>query len=158
YNYRKRTHVNQDLGPFVGHEMNRCIACYRCVRFYREYAGGEDLNVFGAHHHVYFGRASDGTLESPFSGNLAEVCPTGVFTDRTYGDSYTRNWDLQQAPGVCHHCALGCNIMPGERYGRLKRVENRYHGALNGYFLCDRGRYGYQYANADDRPRRALQG
>src|SRR5690606_24266455 len=56
------------------------------------------------------------------------------------------------------HCALGCNTMPGERYGRLKRVENRYHGALNGYFLCDRGRYGYQYANADDRPRRALQG
>ncbi|WP_281784344.1 NADH-quinone oxidoreductase subunit NuoG [Sinimarinibacterium flocculans] len=155
FRHAKRTHVNQDLGPFVGHEMNRCIACYRCVRFYREYAGGDDLNVFGAHHHVYFGRASDGVLESPFSGNLVEVCPTGVFTDKTYGESYTRKWDLQQAPGVCHHCALGCNIMPGERYGRIKRVENRYHGALNGYFLCDRGRYGYEYTNADDRPRRA---
>jgi NADH-quinone oxidoreductase subunit G len=156
YRYRKRTHVNQDLGPFVGHEMNRCIACYRCVRFYREYAGGDDLNVFGAHHHVYFGRAADGVLESPFAGNLVEVCPTGVFTDKPYGESYTRKWDLQQAPGVCHHCSVGCNIMPGERYGRVKRVENRYHGAINGYFLCDRGRYGYQYANADDRPRRAL--
>jgi NADH-quinone oxidoreductase subunit G len=156
YRHAKRTHLNQNLGPFVGHEMNRCIACYRCVRFYREYAGGDDLNVFGAHHHVYFGRASDGVLESPFSGNLVEVCPTGVFTDKPYGESYTRKWDLQQAPGVCHHCALGCNIMPGERYGRLKRVENRYHGALNGYFLCDRGRYGWQYVNADDRPRRAL--
>ncbi|MES0873114.1 NADH-quinone oxidoreductase subunit NuoG [Sinimarinibacterium thermocellulolyticum] len=156
YRHTKRTHLNQDLGPFVGHEMNRCIACYRCVRFYREYAGGDDLNVFGAHHHVYFGRASDGVLESPFSGNLVEVCPTGVFTDKPYGESYTRKWDLQQAPSVCHHCALGCNLMPGERYGRIKRVENRYHGALNGYFLCDRGRYGYQYTNADDRPRRAL--
>ncbi|MEQ1438081.1 NADH-quinone oxidoreductase subunit NuoG [Fontimonas sp. SYSU GA230001] len=156
YRYTKRTHLNQDLGAFVGHEMNRCIACYRCVRFYREYAGGEDLNVFGAHHHVYFGRAADGTLDSPFAGNLVEVCPTGVFTDKTYGESYTRKWDLQQAPSVCHHCAVGCNIMPGERYGRLKRVENRYHGALNGYFLCDRGRYGYQYVNADDRPRQPL--
>ncbi|MFP5305007.1 MAG: NADH-quinone oxidoreductase subunit NuoG, partial [Gammaproteobacteria bacterium] len=156
YRYRKRTHVNQDLGPFVGHEMNRCIACYRCVRFYREYAGGDDLNVFGAHHYVYFGRAADGTLESPFSGNLAEVCPTGVFTDKTYGDSYTRKWDLQQAPSVCHHCALGCNTMPGERYGRIKRIENRYHGALNGYFLCDRGRYGYQHINAAERPRQPL--
>jgi NADH-quinone oxidoreductase subunit G len=156
FRYAKRTHLNQDLGPFVGHEMNRCIACYRCVRFYREYAGGDDLNVFGAHHNVYFGRAGDGVLESPFSGNLVEVCPTGVFTDKTYGESYTRKWDLQQAPSVCHHCAIGCNTMPGERYGKLKRVENRYHGALNGYFLCDRGRYGYQYANADDRPRRAL--
>lgn len=156
YRYRKRTHVNQDLGPFVGHEMNRCIACYRCVRFYREYAGGDDLNVFGAHHYVYFGRAADGTLESPFSGNLAEVCPTGVFTDKTYGESYTRKWDLQQTPSVCHHCAVGCNIMPGERYGRIKRIENRYHGALNGYFLCDRGRYGYQHVNAEDRPRQPL--
>ncbi len=153
YNHKKRTHVNQNLGPFVGHEMNRCIACYRCVRFYREYAGGDDLNVFGAHNHVYFGRASDGVLENPFSGNLAEVCPTGVFTDKTYGDSYTRKWDLQQSPSVCHHCATGCNIMPGERYGKLKRVENRYHGALNGYFICDRGRYGYQHVNGDDRPR-----
>ncbi|TJY64750.1 NADH-quinone oxidoreductase subunit NuoG [Sinimarinibacterium sp. CAU 1509] len=156
YRYNKRTHRNQDLGPFVSHEMNRCIACYRCVRFYREYADGTDLNVFGAHNHVYFGRASDGTLESPFSGNLVEVCPTGVFTDKPYGESYTRKWDLQQAPSVCHHCAVGCNIFPGERYGRIKRVENRYHGALNGYFLCDRGRYGYQHANAEARPRTAM--
>lgn len=155
YRFHKRTHVNQDLGPFVSHEMNRCIACYRCVRFYREYAGGDDLNVFGAHHYVYFGRASDGVLESPFSGNLVEVCPTGVFTDKTYGESYTRKWDLQQAPSICHHCAVGCNIMPGERYGRLKRIENRYHGALNGYFLCDRGRYGYQHVNAQGRVRHA---
>ncbi len=156
YRYNKRTHRNQDLGPFVSHEMNRCIACYRCVRFYREYADGTDLNVFGAHNHVYFGRASDGTLESPFSGNLVEVCPTGVFTDKPYGESYTRKWDLQQAPSVCHHCAVGCNIFPGERYGRIKRVENRYHGALNGYFLCDRGRYGYQYVNAEERPQTAM--
>ncbi|QHS10228.1 NADH-quinone oxidoreductase subunit NuoG [Sinimarinibacterium sp. NLF-5-8] len=153
YNHTKRTHHNQDLGPFVGHEMNRCIACYRCVRFYREYAGGDDLNVFASAARVYFGRDQDGTLESPFSGNLAEVCPTGVFTDKTYGDSYTRKWDLQQAPSVCHHCAVGCNTMPGERYGKIKRIENRYNSALNGYFLCDRGRYGYQHTNADDRPR-----
>lgn len=156
YRYTKRTHVNQDLGPFVGHEMNRCISCYRCVRFYREYAGGGDLNVFASASRVYFGRAESGTLESPFSGNLAEVCPTGVFTDKTYSESYTRKWDLAQAPSVCHHCSVGCNTMPGERYGAVKRIENRYNSAVNGYFLCDRGRYGYQHANAEDRPRSAL--
>ena len=83
FRFLKRTHRNQDLGPFVNHEMNRCIACYRCVRFYRDYAGGRDLDVFGAHHYVYFGRERDGALESEFSGNLVEVCPTGVFTDKT---------------------------------------------------------------------------
>src|SRR5690554_7627743 len=40
YRFSKRTHVNQDLGPFIAHEMNRCIACYRCVRYYKDYAGG----------------------------------------------------------------------------------------------------------------------
>ena len=83
YRFPKRTHRNQDLGPFVNHEMNRCIQCYRCVRFYRDYAGGRDLDVFGWHDHVYFGRHEDGALESEFSGNLVEVCPTGVFTDKT---------------------------------------------------------------------------
>jgi len=47
YRFTKRTHRNQDLGPFINHEMNRCIQCYRCVRFYHNYAGGRDLNVFG---------------------------------------------------------------------------------------------------------------
>jgi len=54
FNYHKRTHRNQYLGPFIHHEMNRCIQCYRCVRFYREYAEGEDFDVFSAHNHVYF--------------------------------------------------------------------------------------------------------
>ena len=79
YRFKKRTFRNQYLGPFINHEMNRCIACYRCVRFYRDYAGGRDFDVFAAHDHVYFGRHEDGTLESEFSGNLVEVCPTGVF-------------------------------------------------------------------------------
>ena len=81
YRFTKRTHRNQYLGPFITHEMNRCIACYRCVRFYRDYAGGRDFDVQAAHDHVYFGRHTDGVLESDFSGNLAEVCPTAVFTD-----------------------------------------------------------------------------
>jgi NADH-quinone oxidoreductase subunit G len=90
YRFTKRTHRNQDLGPFIKHEMNRCIACYRCVRFYRDYAGGRDLDVFAAHDHVYFGRHADGTLESEFSGNLVEVCPTGVFTDKTFSARFAR--------------------------------------------------------------------
>ena len=106
HNYRhtrfpKRTHRNQDIGPFVTHEMNRCIQCYRCVRFYRDHAGGRDLDVLGWHDHVYFGRQNNGRLESEFSGNLVEVCPTGVFTDKSLYSHYTRKWDLQVAPSVC---------------------------------------------------------
>ncbi|MGY3965538.1 NADH-quinone oxidoreductase subunit NuoG [Aeromonas veronii] len=156
YRFTKRTHQNQELGPFIGHEMNRCIACYRCVRYYKDYAGGEDLGVYGAHDNVYFGRVEDGTLESEFSGNLVEVCPTGVFTDKTHSERYNRKWDMQFAPSICQQCSVGCNISPGERYGELRRIENRFHGSVNHNFLCDRGRFGYGYVNLADRPRQPL--
>ncbi len=151
--FKKRTHKNQYLGPFINHEMNRCIQCYRCVRFYNHYAGGRDFGVFGAHDNVYFGRHEDGVLESEFSGNLVEVCPTGVFTDRVFKKCYTRKWDLQTAPSICVHCSMGCNIIPGERYGNLRRIRNRYNGEVNGYFICDRGRYGFEFANSPGRIR-----
>lgn len=153
FRFRKRTHVNQKLGPFVNHEMNRCIQCYRCVRFYRNYAGGRDFNVFASHNNVYFGRHEDGVLESEFSGNLVEICPTGVFTDKTLKKHYTRKWDMQTAPSVCVHCGVGCNTIAGERYGTLRRITNRYNSEVNGYFLCDRGRYGYEFVNSEDRIR-----
>jgi NADH-quinone oxidoreductase subunit G len=156
YTFEKRTFRNQYLGPFVNHEMNRCIQCYRCVRFYREYAGGHDLNAFALRNIVFFGRDRDGVLENEFAGNLVEVCPTGVFTDATLKRHYTRKWDLQMAPSVCVHCGLGCNITAAERYGVLRRLVNRYNGEVNGYFLCDRGRFGYEFVNSDRRIRQPL--
>jgi NADH-quinone oxidoreductase subunit G len=156
YRFNKRTHQNQDLGPFINHEMNRCIACYRCVRYYKDYAGGDDLGVYGANNNLYFGRESDGAFNSEFSGNLIEVCPTGVFTDRTHSERYNRKWDMQFSPSICQQCSVGCNTSPGERYGELRRIENRYHGEINHYFLCDRGRFGHGYVNRKDRPREPL--
>ncbi len=155
FEFKKRTYNNQDLGPFINHEMNRCIQCYRCVRFYNDYAGGSDFAVLGSHDHVYFGRHQDGILENEFSGNLVEVCPTGVFTDKTLKAHYTRKWDLTNAPSLCIHCGVGCNTIAGERYGGLRRIMNRYNGAVNGYFLCDRGRFGYEFVNDDNRIRKA---
>jgi len=145
HRFKKRTFRNQDLGPLINHEMNRCITCYRCVRFYRDYAGGRDLVPLGSRDRTYFGRSHPGPLENPFSGNLVEICPTGVFTDKPFKAHYTRKWDLGCAPTICVHCGLGCNTITGERYGTVRRVLNRYHGAVNGYFLCDRGRFGYAF-------------
>jgi len=151
YEFDKRTFRNQNLGPLVNHEMNRCIQCYRCVRYYRGYAGGDDLNAFASRNHVFFGRHEDGVLENEFSGNLVEICPTGVFTDKTLKHHYARKWDQQFAPSVCVHCALGCNTDAGERYGTLRRIVNRYNHEVNGYFLCDRGRFGYEFVNSERR-------
>ncbi len=80
-----------------------------------------------------------------------------VFTDKTHSERYNRKWDMQFAPSICQQCSIGCNISPGERYGELRRIENRYNGTVNRYFLCDRGRFGYGYVNLKDRPRQPVQ-
>lgn len=157
YRFKKRTHINQDLGPFLYHEMNRCIQCYRCVRFYNDYAGGKDFGVFANAGRVYFGRSEPGVLENEFSGNLVEVCPTGVFTDKTLRKHYTRKWDLTSSPSICQQCSVGCNVLASERYGGLRRIMTRYNEEVNGYFICDRGRFGYEYVNDEKRLTRTAQ-
>jgi len=149
--FPKRTHRSQNLGPFVKHEMNRCIGCYRCVRFYQDVAGGNDFGVFGSAKNVFFGRAEDGALESPFAGNLVEVCPTGVFVDKPFSKKFRRKWDMRATPSVCPHCAVGCNVAVQERGGVFRRVVNRVNETLNGYFLCDRGRFGAGFLDSPDR-------
>lgn len=156
YRGPKRTHQNQYLGPLINHEMNRCIQCYRCTRYYQDYAGGDDLVALKQHNNVYFGRHEDGILENPFAGNLIDICPTGVFTDKTLKDHYVRKWDQESAPSLCTQCGMGCNTIPSARYGKLRRVLPRYNEAVNGYFICDRGRFGYEYNNADTRLREPL--
>ena len=109
------------------------------------------MNAFASRDTVFFGRHEDGVLENEFSGNLVEICPTGVFTDKTHKRHYARKWDQQFAPSVCVHCALGCNTNTGERYGTVRRIVNRYNHEVNGYFLCDRGRFGYEFVNSERR-------
>ena len=155
YDGKKRTHINQDLGPYIAHEMNRCIQCYRCVRFYQEYAGGVDFGVMGSAGRVYFGRFAEGQLESPFSGNLVDICPTGVFTDKT-ARFRARYWDYEMAPSICPHCSLGCNITPVARYRELLKITARSNDVVNGHFICDRGRFGASGVNDSQRPRTPL--
>ncbi|NOY12193.1 MAG: NADH-quinone oxidoreductase subunit NuoG [Deltaproteobacteria bacterium] len=154
YRGEKRTYNNQQLGPFIAQEMNRCIQCYRCVRTYRDYCGGRDFGVMGSRNRVFFGRFQAGPLESDFSGNIVDVCPTGVLTDKTYRFK-SRHWDLQEAASVCPHCSLGCATLPGGRYRELQRVRSGINEQVNGCFICDRGRFGSSYVNHPDRPRQA---
>lgn len=154
YSGRKRTYRDQCLGPFIAHEMNRCIHCYRCSRFYQDFSGYRDLGPMQSANRIYFGRFNDGALESPFSGNLVDICPTGVYTDKP-ARFKARRWDLQRVPSLCIHCSLGCNTVGNARYREMVRVEARFSGTVNGHFICDRGRFGFAYANREDRPRLA---
>ena len=152
---RKRTHFDQYLGPLVQHEMNRCIQCYRCSRFYQEFAGYRDLGVMQIGSRVYFGRYKAGALENPFAGNLIDICPTGVYTDKP-SRFLGRRWDYERSPSVCINCSLGCRTVVSARYRQIVRQEAKFSEAINGHFICDRGRYGFYYAGQDERPRHPM--
>jgi NADH-quinone oxidoreductase subunit G len=152
---KKRTYTDQYLGPLLQHEMNRCIHCYRCARFYQEFSGYRDLGVMQSANQTYFGRFEDGVLESPFSGNLSDICPTGVYTDKP-ARFFGRRWDFERSPSLCISCSLGCHTVVSCRYRKVVRQEARFSNSVNGYFICDRGRYGFFYADLEQRPRRAM--
>ncbi|WP_020674915.1 NADH-quinone oxidoreductase subunit NuoG [Geopsychrobacter electrodiphilus] len=154
YRGNKRTYQNQQLGPFIEQEMNRCIQCYRCARTYKDYCGGTDFGVMGSQQRIFFGRFKDGELESDFSGNLVDFCPTGVFTDKT-NRFKTRYWDLQQAASICPHCSLGCSTLVGGRYQEVQRVRAGDNRLTNDSFICDRARFGSDWVNHPERPREA---
>jgi len=149
---KKRTYTDQYLGPLLQHEMNRCIHCYRCARFYQEFSGYRDLGAMQSANQTYFGRFKDGILESPFSGNLSDICPTGVYTDKP-ARFFGRRWDYERSPSLCMNCSLGCHTITSSRYRKVVRQEARLSESVNGYFICDRGRYGFLYNSLAQRPR-----
>ncbi len=154
YSGNKRTYTDQYLGPLLQHEMNRCIHCYRCARFYQEFSGYRDLGAMQSANRTYFGRFDDGVLQSPFSGNLSDICPTGVYTDKP-SRFFGRRWDYERNPALCINCSLGCHTIVNCRYRQVVRQEARFSTAVNGHFICDRGRYGFFYAGHKQRPWRA---
>jgi NADH-quinone oxidoreductase subunit G len=152
YRGKKRTYRDQYLGSLVKHEMNRCIQCYRCSRFYQEFSGYRDLGAMQIADRVYFGRYTDGPLESPFSGNLIDICPTGVYTDKPARYNY-RRWELERSPSICIHCSLLCRTVATARFRSVVRLEAPVDELDQGFFICDRGRFGFHYTDLPERPR-----
>lgn len=150
-----RKYKSQYMGPFIEHVVTRCVQCCLCVRFYQDVAGGTDLATLNTADKVYFGRYEEGKLESEFSGNIIEMCPTGTLLDKTFLHK-ARLWDLKTAPSVCPHCSCGCNTLPGSRMERLLRIRNRMNEEVNGYFNCDLGRFGYGFVNEERRIREPM--
>ena len=133
--------------------MNRCIACYRCTRFYNDYAGGRDFGAFASRNRVFFGRAAAGTLESPFAGQPRRGLPDGRLRRQDLLAPLYAQVGPAHRPFRLRPLRPRVQHDPGERYGSLRRIRNRYNGSVNGYFLCDRGRYGYAFVNGERRIR-----
>jgi NADH-quinone oxidoreductase subunit G len=126
-------------------DRERCVLCARCTRFSDEIAGDPFIELFerGALEQVAI--YEDEPYESYFSGNVVQICPVGALTSPAYRFQ-ARPFDLTSADATCNHCAAGCNLRVDARRGLVTRQLARDNDAVNEAWNCDRGRYGFAYA------------
>jgi NADH-quinone oxidoreductase subunit G len=138
------------LSPLVAIDRERCILCYRCVRFSQEVAEDWQL-IFAERGADTFVSTHDGhPYVAPFSGNIIELCPVGALTSRPYRFR-ARPWDIEGAGGICTLCPSQCNVTFTVRDEKVLRVLSRDHHEVDDGWLCDKGRFAYQAIHVDER-------
>jgi NADH-quinone oxidoreductase subunit G len=143
------------LSPVIAIDRERCILCYRCVRFSQEIA--EDYQLIFAERgaHTFVATHDGHPYVAPFSGNIVELCPVGALTSQPYRFR-ARPWDIEGAGGICTLCPSQCNVEFTVRDERVLRVLARQHPDVDDGWLCDKGRFAYQAIHADDRVTKPL--
>jgi NADH-quinone oxidoreductase subunit G len=146
------------LGSHVMLDAERCILCSRCVRFCDEITGTGELGIFNRGDHSEIGLFPGQDLENNYSGNVVDICPVGALTDRDFRFQ-VRVWYLDTTKSICPGCARGCNVdvhvnrkRPHHAGGRrVARLKPRFNPAVNAWWICDVGRYGF--TDVDDETR-----
>jgi NADH-quinone oxidoreductase subunit G len=141
-----------ELSPLVAIDRERCILCYRCVRFSQEISEDAQLQLIERGDRTYVGTFDDRPYVAPFQGNITDICPVGALTNYTYRFR-ARPWDIEHAGSVCTICPSQCNVSFTVRDEKVKRVISRDNHEVDDGWLCDRGRYGFEMFDAPERVR-----
>ncbi|MET0558911.1 MAG: NADH-quinone oxidoreductase subunit NuoG [Solirubrobacterales bacterium] len=139
-----------ELSPLVAIDRERCILCYRCVRFSQEVSEDAQLQLLERGDRTFVGTFDDRPYVAPFHGNITDICPVGALTNYTYRFR-ARPWDIEQAGSVCTLCPSQCNVSFTVRDEKVKRVLARDNEEVDDGWLCDRGRYGFEMFEAPER-------
>jgi NADH-quinone oxidoreductase subunit G len=153
----KRHHVKPiALGPTIALDRERCVLCWRCVRFCSEVAEDKSIVLLDRGDHTIVGTFQDKPYVSNFSGNVIELCPVGALTGRKQRFTF-RPWELQNRPSICPHCPMGCNINVSVRKSdQVIRFLSRDNPDVDDSWLCDRGRFNFEFINSPERLRAPL--
>lgn len=143
---KQKKHKVIDLGPTVVLDSERCILCSRCVRFTEEVTKTNELGIFNRGDRSEIGTFHNKPLNNNYSYNTIDICPVGALTSKDFRFRQ-RVWYLKEARSICTGCSTGCNVnvyFNEEGTWRVKPVQNE---KVNGYWMCDKGRDVYKFAN-----------
>ena len=136
-------------------DRERCILCQRCTRFSSEISMDNGLVMISRGYKMEVGTAPDHAFDSIFSGNTVEMCPVGALTASAYRFK-ARPWELKRIPGVCNNCSVGCNVRIDVRVDKIMRLMSRTNDEIDDGWLCDLGRWGFEFVNSPQRLRSPL--
>jgi NADH-quinone oxidoreductase subunit G len=147
-----------DFGPTLMLNRNRCILCTRCIRFMRDVEGDAQIGVANRGYGSEIATFRDEGVQSLLSGNLMDVCPVGAITTKDYRFK-SRPWDNPNAVDTtCTLCEKGCSTTlwikakpEWARASQLIRITPRFNPDVNGYWMCDVGRFQYHWIEGDRR-------
>jgi NADH-quinone oxidoreductase subunit G len=137
-----------ELSPTIAIDRERCILCYRCVRFSQEISEDYQLVLLERGAHSFVSTFDGHPYVAPFSGNIIELCPVGALTSRAYRFR-ARPWDVEDAGSVCTLCPAQCNVTLTVRDEQVMRVLARDHAEVDDGWLCDVGRFAFPAPGAD---------
>ncbi|MGR8008999.1 NADH-quinone oxidoreductase subunit G [Streptomyces hypolithicus] len=131
-------------------DRERCVLCARCTRFSNQIAGDPMIELLERGALQQVGTGEGDPFESYFSGNTIQICPVGALTSAAYRFR-SRPFDLVSSPSVCEHCAGGCATRTDHRRGKVMRRMAAEDPEVNEEWVCDKGRFGFRYAQRPDR-------
>jgi NADH-quinone oxidoreductase chain G len=149
--YPKPIPMSQDIRL----DRERCILCQRCTRFSSEISMDNGLVMINRGFRMEVGTAPDHAFDSIFSGNTVEICPVGALTAASYRFK-ARPWELKKTPSVCNNCSVGCNARIDSRVDKIMRLMSRNNDEVDDGWLCNRGRWEFDYVNSERRLRTPL--
>jgi NADH-quinone oxidoreductase subunit G len=147
-----------DFGPTLMLNRNRCIMCTRCVRFMKDIDGDAQIGIVDRGGNSQISTFQERGVHTLISGNLMDVCPVGAITTRDYRFK-SRPWDNPLAVDTtCTLCSKGCSTTAWlkakpewAKGAQLIRFTPRLNPEVNGYWMCDIGRFQYHWVEGDRR-------
>ncbi|MCU1458843.1 MAG: NADH-quinone oxidoreductase, chain [Actinomycetia bacterium] len=144
-----------EISPNVLLDRERCIQCARCTRFADEIAGDPLITFVDRGDRMEVNTFPEDPFISYFSGNVVQICPVGALTAKPYRFR-ARPWDLQTSETTCQGCSVGCRGAVQSSSNRLVRLLGVDLDPVNQGWLCDKGRFGFEYVHAPERIREPL--